>query len=183
MTIYTQRTADAHRARIVELAYASIVAAAFKLRKRYRTSFEDIDLTIDDLGQFGALKAIERYDRLYDQDPDGTLAMADEDLKKTIVSLAMRCIACHIIDTYRMRDRRRGTVAPDQLITEMDNSAVDRIELWRRIEPVMRRIAPRQRDIVRSLWDGLEPDEVGETLKISANVVQKDLAAIRRLAA
>ena len=183
MALPVQRATDAHRVRILSLAYASIVAAAFRLRKRYRTSFEDIDLTVDDLSQIGALKAVERYDRLLEQHPETMLSMDDEELRKTIVSLAMRCIACHIIDTYRMRDRRRESVAPMGLIEEMDTRTCDRVELWRRVEPVVRGLPSRQREIVAGLWHGLDPDEIGAKLRLSANVVQKDLAAIRRAAA
>jgi DNA-directed RNA polymerase specialized sigma24 family protein len=183
MSEHPTQLESAHRRRVLELAYASMIAAAHKLRRRYRTSFEDIDLTVEDLGQYGALKAIECYDRLFAMDSERLISRSVDDVKRSVVSLAMRCIAFHIIDVYRMRDRRRHAVAPDLVISDMDMTNVHRVELWRRIEPLMQTITPRQRAIVASLWEGLEPDEVSQELKVSPNVVQKDLAAIRRVAA
>jgi RNA polymerase sigma factor (sigma-70 family) len=182
MPITKPATENAHRRRIMETCYQSIVAAVYKIRKRYRTSFQDIDLTLEDLSQYGALKAIEGYDRLFAADPDRVLLMPEDLLKKDVVGLALRCIACHIIDVYRMRDRRRDTIAPDELISQIDDSDMRRVDLWRRLEPVMASVTARQRAIVVSLWQGLETEEIGSMLGLSTNVVQKDISAIRRVA-
>ncbi len=182
MSCSTVTKAHAHRRRIIEVCYKAIVAAAYKMKRRYRTSFEDIDLTLDDLAQFGVLKAIEAYDRLFSEDPDGIMLIPEDELRQSIVGLALRCIACHIIDVYRMRDRRRATVAPHMLAPEIDDADVRRIELWRRIEPVMAVISPRQRAIVTGLWQGADVPEIGVALGLTVNVVQKDISAIRRAA-
>jgi RNA polymerase sigma factor (sigma-70 family) len=173
----------AHRRRIIEICYPAVLAAAHKLRNVYRTSFTDIDLTAEDLGQYGALKAIEYYDRLMADAPGGVLVLTDEALKKSVITLAMRCIACRIIDVYRKRDHQHATNLADVLIDEMDDSEARRVDLWRRVEALMPRITPRQRSVVVGLWQGLNVVEIGATIKMSTNAVHKDIAAVRRIAA
>ena len=179
---FTTILENAHRRRIIELSFEPIVAAADRLKKRYRSALNDIDLTVEDLGQFGCLKAVECYDRLFADNPQGILAMAEDELRRSIVSLAMHCIACHIIDVYRMRDRRRAAIAPDHLVAQIDDTGVRRVELWRRIEPVMAAGTPRPRRILAELLNGADTEDVSVALGLSANAVLKDVAAIRKVA-
>jgi RNA polymerase sigma factor (sigma-70 family) len=183
MSIPDKPMENVQRGRIIGLTYHAMVAAVHKLRKRYHTPFEDAELTVDDLTQHGVVKAIEYYDRLAD-DSSPILQLPEADLKKVMVGFAMRCIACHVIDAYRKRDRRSALLVTfAELTPEIDDTDVRRVELWRRLEDILPRISPRQRDVVVNLWHGQDLADIGSTLRVTANVVQKDLAAIRRVAA
>jgi hypothetical protein len=172
-----------YRRLTLELVYRRLVAGAHRVRKRYRASFEDPDLTVDDLVQIGAMKAVECYDWLMEKDFKLYRSLPPEELQRCLVSHATRYMAWHIIDTYRQRDRRRDAIAPEELLTIVDDSQIARVALWRRVEPLMALLSRRQRSIVQGLWDGLETDAIGAELKLTPNVIQKDLCTIRRLAA
>jgi DNA-binding NarL/FixJ family response regulator len=174
---------DRYRGRILVSVYGRLLAGAHRVRKRYGASFEDPDLTVEDLSQIGAMKAVECYDWLMAKDPERYFSLAAEDLQQLLVVHATRGMAWYVIDTYRRRDRRREAVAPEELLRLVDESQVARVALWRRVEPLMASLSRRQRSIVQALWEGLDTDMIGAELMVTPNVIQKDVAAIRRLAA
>lgn len=172
-----------YRDRLLAEVYGRLVAAAHRVRKTYRASFSDLDLTVDDLSQIGALRAMERFDWLMEKDAERFLSVPPENLRRYLTRHATEAMAWHVIDTYRQRDRRRSAIAPDELLAVVDDTLTQRVALWRRIEPVMAELSSRQRVIVQGLWDGVDAEEISERLGVSQNVVHKDLAGIRRLAA
>lgn len=182
MTAHPNAT-PAYRDQIVVLVYGHLVAGSHRLRKRYRASFGDPDLGVEDLSHYGAVKAILCFDWLVAKDAEKYLSLPAIELQKVLVGHAMRCMAWRIIDIYRRRDHQRSAIAPEELLAYLDSSFADRVDLWRRIEPLMGRMSTRQRAVVRGLWEGASTDTISADLKVSTNVVQKDLAAIRSLAA
>lgn len=174
---------DGYRRRTLMGVYGHLLTAAHRVRKRYGASFNDPDLTVEDLSQIGAMKAVECYDWLMAKDVELYFSLPPEDLQQLLIVHATRSMAWHVIDTYRQRDRRRDAIAPDELLRLVDVSQVARVALWRRVEDLMPSLSQRQRHLLRAVWDGLDTETIGRKLQVTPNVVQKDLAAIRSLAA
>lgn len=172
-----------YRDRMLRAMYGRLTTVAHRVRRRCRSSFGDFDLTIEDLTQHGAVNAIECFRWMMERQPEHYLSMTEEELVACLTRHAARAMVWQIIDTYRKRDLRREKPLPEALLISVDTSTMDRVTLWRRIEEHMAAMSGRQRAVVRGLWDGLDAEEIGAELLVTSNVVRKELAAVRRLAA
>lgn len=174
---------ESFRTRLLDRVCRRLTANAHKVRKLLKTSFSDFDLSVEELVQHGALKVVEFYEWMIANKPEVYLPLPEEDLERILVAHAAERMSWHVIDVYRKRDLHSDAVAPAELLAEIDDTGVLRVALWRRIAPLMGSITPRQRAIVQALWDGLDTGEVRGKLGLTVDVIQKDLAAVRSLAA
>ena len=169
------------RHRIILACLPRIVAGTKKLTFKFWIRKWDIDLTVEDLSQYGMEEVIKAYDGLAAEDPLEFGRLSDQEIKDRLVTWGIMRMAWHIKDTFRSRYRHSIAIAPDDLLNAVDDSSRDRVNIWQRINEVWRRATERQRKSIGHLWNAaIEIDPGMSDSAPTSGEIHKATAKIRR---